>query len=116
MREDLADYRGNAGAYLDAVRAKVACPSYVLDGQTSAPSVTVVPISPAVVAAGIDPSSGAAGLGVKTVDAQGRASFHVWLRYHDVVISVQDDALTATEVSAVQLAQLALQRVQGALP
>src|SRR5262249_14829148 len=114
VREDLADYGGQAGGYLDAVRVKVACTTYVVDGQTSAP-VTVVPIPLAVIAAGIDTSHGADAFGVRTVDAQGNRSFHVWLRQGHLVISVQDDALTANAVSAVQLAQLALQRAQTTL-
>jgi hypothetical protein len=115
VREDLADYGGNAGGYLDAVRAKVACAAYAVDGQTSTQPVTVVPISPAVVAAGVDTRNGAVGFGVKTDDAQGRVSFHVWLRQGDLVISMQDDAVTATPVSAVQFAQLALERAKNTL-
>jgi hypothetical protein len=52
---------------------------------------------------------------MKTVDAQGRASYHVWLRQRGLVISLQDDAVTATDVSAVQLGQLALERVTNTL-
>jgi hypothetical protein len=115
VREDLADYGGDASGYLDAVRAKVACTSYVVDGQSAPGPVTVVPIPPAVFASGVDTRNGAVAFGVKTVDAQGRVSFHVWLRQGALVISVQDDALTATDVSAVQLAQLALERVKNTL-
>jgi hypothetical protein len=115
VREDLADYGGNAGAYLDAVRAKVACATYAAGSAPGSPAITVVPIPPAQVSGGIDTRNGAVGLAVKTVDARGRASFHVWLRQGDLVISVQDDALTANAVSAVQLAELALERVKNTL-
>jgi hypothetical protein len=115
VREDLADYGDNAGGYLDAVRAKVACATYAADGPPGSPAITVVPIPPAQVAGGIDTRNGAVGLAVKTVDARRRASFHVWLRQGNLVISVQDDALTANAVSAVQLAQLALERVKNTL-
>jgi len=114
VREDLADYDNPAG-YLDAVRAKIACTTYMPDGRAAGTRVTVVPIPPAVIEGGIDTSSGAVAFGVKTVDSEGHASYHVWLRHGPVVISIQDDALTATEVSAVQLTQLAFQRVQGTL-
>jgi hypothetical protein len=115
VREDLADYGASAGGYLDAVRAKVACEMYASDGRPGSPAITVVPIPPAQVAGGIDTRNGAVGLAVKTVDARRRTSFYVWLRQGDVVISVQDDALTANAVSAVQLAQLALERVKNTL-
>ena len=90
-------------------------PRTLSDGTPGSPAITVVPIPPAEVAGGIDTRNGAVGLAVKTVDARGRASFHVWLRQGNLVISVQDDALTANAVSAVQLTQLALERVKNTL-
>jgi len=109
VREDLADYVGNAGGYLDAVRAKVSCANYASGG--SGGSTNVVAIPPAVVAGGLDPS--ASGVGVQTVDSTGHRSFHLWVREGNVVISLQDDVPTETAASAVQLAQLALERVQA---
>jgi hypothetical protein len=114
VREDLADYGARAAGYLDAVRAKVSCGSYVVDGRTG-PPITVVPIPESVITGGLDTSTGAAGVGAKTVDGEGHVSFHVWVRQGRLVISVQDDARTASAVSAVQLAQLALERVQTTL-
>lgn len=113
-REDLADYGGDATGYLDAVRQKISCGTYVPDGQPTSP-ITVTPIAPDVINGGLDTHSGADGVGVKTVDSAGRRSFHVWVRHGNLIISLQDDARTATAVSAVQLAQLALQRVEGQL-
>jgi hypothetical protein len=114
VREDLADYGDDASGYLEAVRAKVACATYALDGQTGSP-VKVLQIPESVVTGGFDARTGAEGLGVATVDGAGHVSFHVWVRQGKVVISVQDDARTASAVSAVQLAQLALERVRTTL-
>jgi hypothetical protein len=114
VREDLADYGGAAAGYLDAVRAKVACATYALDAPTG-PPMKVLPLPEPFITGGIDTSTGATGLGVATVDGQGRVSYHVWVRKGGVVISMQDDARTATAVSAVQLAQLALERVRTTL-
>jgi hypothetical protein len=113
VREDLADFT-SAGGYLDAVRVKISCATYTLDGAPNAP-VKVTPIPPAVLASGIDSNAGASGVGVETVDPQGRVTFHVWIRQRGLVIALVDRATTATPVSAVQLAQLALERVTTAL-
>jgi hypothetical protein len=115
IREDLADYGSRAGRYLDAVRARISCATYVPDGGTGQSPTTVVPISPSVVANTLDTTNGAEGIGVKTVDGAGNASFHVWVRQGDLVISLQDGARTATAVSAVQFAQLALERMKNTL-
>jgi hypothetical protein len=115
IREDLADYGSRAGRYLDAVRARISCATYVPNGGTGQSPTTVVPISASVVANTLDTTNGAEGIGVKTIDGAGNASFHVWVRQGDLVISLQDDARTATAVSAVQFAQLALERMKNTL-
>jgi hypothetical protein len=115
VREDLADYGDNTAGYLAAVQARVACATYLPDGKTGGPPTTVLRISPTVLAAGLDTRNGAEGVGVETVDGQGHPTFHIWVRQGKLVISLLDDARTATPVSAVQLAQLALERVKNTL-
>jgi hypothetical protein len=115
VREDLANYLGDSGAYLEAVRQKITCGTYVPDGQPGT-TVTVVPVASDVVNGTLDTHSGSEGVAVQTLDkTTGRRSFHVWVRHGTLVISVQDDARTATPTSAVQLAQLAVQRIESAL-
>jgi hypothetical protein len=114
VREDLADYAGSADTYLDVVRLKIACAAYTPEGQTGGP-IKVVPIPAYVFARGLDTRNGATGVGVKTIDRAGNASFHVWVRQGDLVISLRDDARTATAVQAVQLTQLALERMKDTL-
>jgi hypothetical protein len=113
--ENLADYERSGAGYLDAVRAKVACTTYVAADAPGGRATKVIPIPAAVVASGIDTRNGAVGVGVLTVSPQGGRTFHLWVRQGDLVIAVQDGERTATATSSVQLAQLALERVKETL-
>jgi hypothetical protein len=103
VREELRDFPGTSGTYLDVVRRDIRCP-----GSMSIPTEQI--------AAGIDTGNGAVGVGVSVGATAGNVVNIVWIRQGDLVIEIRASGGATSGVgSLIALGGRALGRLKNAL-
>jgi hypothetical protein len=103
VREELRDFPGTSGAYIDEVRREIRCP-----GSMSIPTEQI--------AAGIDTANGAVGVGVSVGATAGNVVNIVWIRQGDLVMEIRASGGATSGVgSLIALGGRALGRLKHAL-